>query len=266
MGRPWKVRLDQVWNKFEIANFERQLYRSHVNDIKKAVEKRRLVNFIITVWDKQDARKWLVFDGQHRLNALAELHEEKNLKSFPLVLMKIRAKTEKEAREIYLALNSGKQLVSNDILKAYDNGHIYFFNELRNICAHHSGVERQTYLNALASLHYVKRGVASLRKNFIEDFLRTIENFEVIRMKELLQTMYIVSNNNTKNTIFFANVFRPLTRLYFEDFKNATGKKWENFIKSLEDDQTIKANKGKWTTESCNMIYEYVKNKWERRK
>lgn len=258
-----KFDLSRIWDTFEVAEFERRTYRMHVIGIKKALAKKRLIDFIITVYRLNESKKWKVIDGQHRLIALYELHEEGKLKSFPLSLRVINAKNEQEAREIYISMNSGKPLLSIDVLKAYDNGNIYFFNELRNTCLHDGSKEKIAFVTCLSAMYYVKYGDA-MRKVDIEEFLGTLQKWEVLRMKELVQTMYHVCGNNAKSNIFFANVFRPLARLYFEVFKDATGKKWERLIGNLDNDTTVKANKGKWTIESCDMMYNYLKKKWER--
>jgi len=257
--------LSRLWNVFEIAEFERKVYSHHIMSIRNAIMNRRLIDFVVTVFRLKDSQKWMVIDGQHRLIALDSLYQEQKLKSYPITIRVINAKTEKEAREIYLGMNSGKPLTNKDILKSYDTGHVYFFNELRSIAAHDGGKNKMKFSDCLGALYYVKK-LDGIRKNKIESALNSVENWEVVRMKTLLDVMLDVSGGHVKRNIFYSTILRSVSRLYFEEFKTLNEKKWKKFIESLEEDQTVKANKTAWRVENIEMLYDYLTKKWDKMK
>lgn len=258
-----KFDLSQLYEQFKIATFERRVYNQHVVRLKKGIMSGRLVDNVITVFKNGNSKKWTVIDGQHRILSLWQLYEEGNITSFHLTLRIIDAKNEKEARQIYMSLNAGKSLTAKDSLKAFDDGTVPFFNELKTVCTHEGSLKAIPYYNVLSALHYIKNQDNQLRIVIIEDFLKTIEGWEASRMCQLVNMLYEIFGKDIHQEIFLANIFRPLARVYYEEFKDMKEKKFRTFVRSLIGDHTIKANAGQRTIENFDTMYTYFKKKYE---
>ena len=258
-----KFDLSQIYEKFKIARFERRLYPAHIGRIKTAVMGNKLVDFVITVWDNTE--EMTVIDGQHRLAALWQLFKEDKRKSFPIVIRRIWAENDQEARNVYLSINSGKALGIKDVLKSYDDGQNMFFNTLRHLCTHDGTKKNMPYSTMLMALQYAKRG-ERVRKENIEKRLSELEKHEVLRMAELLETMYNVSGSNTKAWIFYSNIFRPIALVYWEMYKDINNRKWIKLMDALCTDPTVKANAHVHSIESNELMYNYISKKYNNMK
>lgn len=253
-----KFDLSRLYEKFQVASFERRIYPAHTKRIIKAVVCGSLTDNIITVFGN---KVWHVIDGQHRIAALWHLYNEGKLKSYKLMVRKIDVASEEEARQIYLSINAGKALTITDILKAYDDGKVLFFNEFRDLCTHDGTVRNLKFISVFQAICYAK-GIGNRRKDDLEEALQDVGLPEIAKMKELVSLLYNITGRNTKNNIFYANIFRPLAKLYFDEFKGLDYRAWSRFVASLMTDQTVKMNIGQWTEENLIMLYDYLRAKY----
>ncbi len=259
-----KFDLSQIFELFEGATFQRRIYASHVKQLKKAILNDILLDNIITVF-KLDNEKYSVIDGQHRLQALWHLYKEGKKKSHIIILRVVKAKSYSEARDIYLQLNSGKNLTLNDILKTYDDGSIYYFNKLRTVANHYPSSISLSYAQILAILWYSSKKDTSIERKELQNTLTKIEEFEVIRLFDYVNYLYAVVGRNTKHSLYKANVIRPLGRFYWELFEKFNQKKWIRLITILSNDQTIRNMSGSnRTQEAYELIYNYIKNRYRK--
>lgn len=256
-----KMDLSQINDEFAIASFERRLYPSHVGKIKTAILTGKMLDCIVTGYLDGKNPKIHIIDGQHRLAALYELYKEGKLKSYPIIIRKIQAKNEADARLIYLAINSGKPLTLKDILKAFDDGHNVFFNTLRPFCTHDGTKKKLSFANVASALYYVRQK-NKFHKPQVENFIKSVEKSEAIRMSNLIATLYANVGENTDSLIYAANILRALTRFYFENFANLHEGKFARLVRLSVTDKTIKANANANTLENYELVYNYFKDKY----
>jgi hypothetical protein len=254
--------LSQVKNMFEEAFFERQLYKSHVKQIKEAIIKRKLYDRIITVMPVDS--KYKIIDGQHRLEALFELYKEGILKSYPLTLRIIHAKNEKEARYIYLALDSSKSLTARDVLKVFDDGTVPFFNNLREYCHHYKTQTYISYLEMLGAYNWATTNLIDIpARNKFEETVTSIENFNIERLNLFIKSMYGIYGRNTSNFHFRASIFRSLCKVFFKHFDEINfDKKWVRFLLSITTNDYLQRNSIERSQEGVKAIYQFLEKQW----
>ena len=251
--------LVQIDENFHISDFERKLYPSHVRGIKKAIMDGTLVDNVITVHVKKGG-KWDVIDGQHRLVALKALLAEKKLRTYSLY---IRKAVNIKERDAYLAINKGKSLNHKDILKSYDDGKIYFFTGLNDVCSHYGGINTLPFVDLLYAYAYSKSGNPFARRENIAKYVCDIEDYEIKRLNTMIHDAYMVFGRNTKLYYYRAVIFRNLVRIYFEHFEDfqRSDKIFQKFLKKLRDDRFLYANQTMKSVESYGQVYFYLKNK-----
>jgi hypothetical protein len=255
--------LSTIRSLFEVSFFERQLYKRHTLEIKNAIVKRKLFDRIITVMPVED-KKYKIIDGQHRLDALFQLYKEGLLKSYPLTLRIINAKNEKEARDIYLALDSSKALTSKDVLKVYDDGKLPFFNNLRDIVNHYGSQTYMTYLDLLGAYNFATSNIPDIpNRDKFESLTTNMEICDIERLNMFVKTLYSIFGRNTKNFQFKVPVFRSLCKVFYKHFEDIKfEKKWMQFLLSIASDQYLNRNSREKSREGIKAIFEYLDKKY----
>lgn len=253
--------LRDIWKKFEIADFERRIYRIHVRNIKKAILEGKLLDRTISVWKDGSNGKYYVIDGQHRIAALSELFGEGKLRSFSLILQIIRAKDSSEAREIYILLNKGKGLIPAEILKVYDDGNNPFFVSLGQLCTHYRTKKTLSFWDALVAYRYSNAKTIKttfIVKDNIGDVVENIEKWEIIRMAQFISSLYNHVGRNTKLFIYKAIVLRNLCRVFWENFENPNSRRYQSFLKKISLDKHLRNVSSERSGESYKSVYNYI--------
>lgn len=144
--------LDQLEGEFEVAAFEREVRKSHVDEIALAIMEGRLFDPVISVMArKNDREPFEVIDGQHRLEGLKKLRDEGKISKYTFAVKILHGE---DARLAYRMLNSGKPLTLDDILKSYDDGSVQVFNKLNQFCVFYSTSENKLPFSLIIKGHY----------------------------------------------------------------------------------------------------------------
>ena len=175
---------------FESAIFQRDRNATHVLQIEKAILENKMYDNVITLFTLVGKMK--VLDGQHRLTAYHQIYEKTGLfDTIRLVLRHVEAADEKEAREIYQRLNSGKSLDVSDILKKMDDGTYRFFDGLRKTCSHTKKRNLLSYRDAfimIGSSHVsgnrVRCGIPQ-----VKGILDTVTNNDIVYVKKFMDVL-----------------------------------------------------------------------------
>jgi hypothetical protein len=80
-------------SKFEVAKFERQVYKSHFNRLKRAIINGELLDNVLTVIPS--GNRYRIIDGQHRIEALKmALATKSELSDYPLPVSILNLKSQ----------------------------------------------------------------------------------------------------------------------------------------------------------------------------
>ena len=253
--------LRDLWKKFDIADFERKVYRVHVKNIKEAILEGKLLDRRISVWEDGIEGKYYVIDGQHRIGALSDLFAENKLKSFDLLLQIIKAKGKSEAREIYINLNRGKELTASEILKVYDDGNNPFFIKLNQLCSHYRTRPMLSFYAVLVAYRYANG--KSIKVDFIDrkeigEVVGKIEAWEIERLAQFVSSLYNNIGRNTDLFMYKAVILRNLCRIYWEQFNKPNPRRWVTFLKNIALDKHLMNVSSERCAESYKSVYNYI--------
>jgi len=167
--------------------------------------------------------------------------------------------SDKEPRQIYMALDSGKPLTSFDITKALDDGNIKFFNELRKYCSYYPSKSTVTFHSCLAGIEYSKSKTIFYGKGSINKTLKQIKNEDISLLKYCLENMFMVFEKNTQNPIFSAINFRNVIRILVKNKQLITNQNhFQRFLKCLMNDKFLVKMVNLRSGETFQTVYEYM--------
>jgi hypothetical protein len=252
---------NQNKGKFIVAPFERKVYDAHLGRIKTAIKQGKMYDNIISVIPEKNRYK--IIDGQHRFHDFVSLLEEKHNKSFDIVLRVFDEKEfKKNGLKVYLALDSAKPLTVRDIVKAYDNGKIPFFNILKPFCTHYGSKRTIPYAVVLGSYNYVKTDNAFFGKNDIDYETFDIDTAEIHKIHYILSNLMRVTNRDVSKIIFRQLILYNVVKICFDlDHFIKHQSKFQSFLKGLLADKFISAVLETRTSETFKTVYNYMLKK-----
>jgi hypothetical protein len=222
---------------FGIAEFERKISNSHVRKVLSSVLGNEFYDPVIKVIDLGEVGKcrFGVLDAQHRLVALKIARDTYGVKRYNLMLAVFEPE---EARKIYENVNLGKPLTAKDYSKAWDNGSIPFFNELRDSLSHYPAKNKMTFIDLLYALFYSKHEAYYTRLHDAEMELSEVKPEEIERTKIFLRTSEDVwTSRRIGNPMYRPVVFRNMLRVYLES--NMSPKKLAAAMDTVQRDKEI---------------------------
>jgi len=247
--------------KFIIAGFERKVVEPHLKRIEKAISENKLFDNILTVLEEKN--KYKIIDGQHRFLEFCSVLNGKEAKEIDIFLRII--KTEIPPEEIYLALDSGKQLSGYDILKVFDNGNNDFFNILRQFCSHYPTEKTITFYSCLAGVFYAKHEIPTFSSFITKVTLDKITTEDITLLAYCMANLYTIFGRNADQFIFKAINFRNILRI-LANYKELIIKqsKFQQFLKSLIKDNFLPKVSSERSSEIYQTVYEYMEKLLER--
>ena len=243
-------KLADIFRDFEIPDFQRKVYSSHVSTIKQAIQEKKMLDNIITV--SKSGSKWTVLDGQQRLVALSRLNVEDKMQEYDLILKVVAYGNLPEA---FRNLNRGKTLTVCDLTKSYDNGKIDFFTTLGQWCSHYGSTNKLTYWAVLSSYRYSKTSTASMDKSHVTKDAFNIPAEDLDKIRKFLLEMFIIFGSNSKAKAYGMAIFRNLMKIFLED-----GKLSKALVEAVRTDNVVDAlSKGR-SVEDYEELYRRLKS------
>lgn len=206
--------LSKIEETFQYADFERRVSKQKVHKISHAILENKFTDNVLRLVESKGSVKYVVIDGQHRIEGLRYARDYWNLATYDLILF-IYIGGDK--REIYRRLNLGKPLTLSDHLKALDHGNNKFFDELREYCDHYTKGSKLRYATVINCLHYAKStSIRSVRPLAIDDFIQSITTRDIATIRKFIPILYQVATN--PDSIFYHyTIMRNFFRVYYEN-------------------------------------------------
>lgn len=228
-----KFDLKKIKDKFPFAPFARKVLTGNVIKIKQKILLNEFVDIVIKVKVKLDG-SYIVTDGQHRLTALAQLNEERDLFYYDLIVIEFY---ELDEREIQRNLNLGAPHTLRDHLKILDDGNVPFFNGTKRYCSHYFVPGKIIYTQTFRYLHYAKKNeqdVVVIRIDDIKDILQKIIKSDVVFIN-LFYSHALSLITDSQHTFYNPNVMSNVFRICFEN--NLNGDKMVKLITAIHNEK-----------------------------
>lgn len=259
----WKLLTDydlsNLERDFVIADFERRVYHKHASDVLGALLDNELFDIVFSVVDLGEGNKsrFGAIDAQHRLVALKTARDMFGLKTYNIMLAIFGPE---DARKIYRNVNLGKPLTAADRSKAWDDGSISFFNELRKSLSHYPTKNKMTFIEMLHNYRYSKYGVWSPKLRDAEKVLPEITQKEIEKIKVFLSAAEEVwGSERTDNPMYRVVVVRNMFRVFSE--LNLSYKKLISTMEAVRTDKKIVNMSRGRHKEDFGHVYEMVKKR-----
>jgi hypothetical protein len=225
--------------EFRLADFEREPVQSHWMKIVFAIRNGTLFDNVITVMDRKDeGGAYIVIDGQHRYMALKYLYEEGELDTYSIVLRVLHTVA---ARDAYRLLNAGRPLVSDDILKSYDDGSVLTFNKFRPYCVFFmTHPNKLSYSLVIKTMGYATSASVSGGGGDRERLVKLALNAkpgDVDIMVELLELILCKNMLHSKHMIVKVAPFWMLARYYWKNRHPNITPRFSKFIDAVVADE-----------------------------
>ncbi len=246
-------RLKNLEKVFDVAHYERRMSGRHVNRIVQAILQSKFYDNTIRVIKSTKTKKYLIVDGQHRIEAFRILRDQYGLMSYDITLQVFE---EKDQRDVYRRLNLGKKLTLKDHLKAIDNGSIRLFNRLRQYYHHDVSKDNPRFEHIVNAVYYSKTlTMKAIEIQDIEKFLKGVTDKELHTVREF--TIGIKNLGVKPNSKFFkANFYRNLYRVFVE--KKIGRKELEQFAILASNDKYILERNDSRNTQAVLELYEHL--------
>jgi len=247
--------LKNLERTFTIADFERQISKSHVKKIMNSILNNEFHDNIIRVIQKRSGT-FEIIDGQHRIEALGKLRDSDELTHYDLVLM---IYAENVARRTYRSINLSKALKMQDHLRALDNGKNPFFTTLRPYYLHYNDGTKPKFDMILNALHYAKNGSPrSVTANNLDRMFKSITQDDIATLIEFSRAMDKTEGFVPKKIqkLYKYEIYRNLFRIGYEnDFDQQL---WEQLIIVCRTDPVIKRYVEEKEFRNIKRIYYYI--------
>lgn len=207
----WKAlpryKLENIKRDFKVADFERNISFTHVDNIVKAILNNEFFDNVIRVIKEKN--EFALIDAQHRIQALWICYQRHGLKEYDLML----AIYPKEfARLIYTRLNMGKKLLMSDHSRALDDKKKPFFNDLRQFLYHYRTNEKASYTDLLNAYNYAKGSKNTIQIQKLPTLIEEITEGELKIMIEFCKSCKrfspMVFGSAIYKTVIYRNVFK----------------------------------------------------------
>lgn len=243
--------------KFKIVDFERKIYKEHLNRLKHSIQENGLLDKTITVFNVNG--EYEILDGQHRFRAIEALINDGWKLSFGINLKEVQAENAEQARFFYLETNTGQRLTVNDILLAHSKKHTAFFEKLESVCSHYGNKSHLTYFNVLSALRYALTGGASvsIRRDDIEKTIESVEPYQIDLIVNFLESLKnSFGEFDVNHFIYKKNIFRNLLRIYLENVTKLQGSKWMNLLHKVDSSKYFREVAVVRDTETMKQVFE----------
>jgi len=199
--------LSKIPIMFVPAEFQRKTSSAHVYRIVESIINNTFYDNTIRCV-KLPNGKYLVIDGQHRLQALWVLHKQYGIKHYNIVMQYFK---NNESREVFRKINSGRKLTTIDFLKTMDDGTYSFFDEIRDYATHKLSKNIIGYLKLLNALNYQRTGLpGSVPSHALEDLLSTINPDDMAHMYRIAQASAQSYKKLKSDRVFAKSLTLPL--------------------------------------------------------
>jgi len=236
-----QYKLENLYNDFKIAEFERTINDSHVLKILDSINNNRFYDNVIRVAKLKNGT-WLVMDAQHRLKALHHAYKTLGLTHYDLMLAVYPLDY---ARLIYRKINLGKSLKPADHLKAMDDKKTPFFTELKPWLTHDPRPDKLPYMAMLQALAYARKS-RPLTQQDLDDFIPSITEKEVKQCAVMLAACSRHTPTVIHGKIYKSAIFRTVFRILIE--------------RNISEDDTISILKFASTNKRIYDVHHWRKN------